>query len=88
MNFCGACTSRKPPKTKNMSSPNPVEPVEPTTTEENTLESVESKPSKQPNAWHVHVMHFKREHPDLQFKDVLRQAKATYVKKTPQQVEA
>ena len=38
------------------------------------------KQKRKPTAWNLHVMEYKKAHPDLKFKDVLKQAAKTYKK--------
>lgn len=60
-----------------------VEPTEEPAVTEDADEKNEGKKEKKPraaNPWLVHVAAFKRAHPDLKYKDVLKQAKETYVK--------
>ena len=42
----------------------------------------EIKKEKKPNPWSEHVAEFRKTHPDLSFKEVLKQAKETYTKVT------
>ena len=39
------------------------------------------KKKREPTAWNLHVMDYRKKHPELKFKDVLILAKETYVKK-------
>lgn len=43
-------------------------------------EKVKEKKTRAPNPWLIHVAAFKKAHPDLKYKEVLKQAKETYVK--------
>jgi hypothetical protein len=57
---------------------NPVPPVE---EKENIVPEVKTeKKPRGPNPWLEHVKLFKKSHPDLKYKDVLVQAKASYKK--------
>jgi len=40
------------------------------------------RPSRPPTKWMTHVKTFAKSHPDLKFKEVLQQAKLTYVKES------
>ena len=44
-------------------------------------ETVEEKPVRAENPWMIHVKQFRADHPELKYKEVLQQAKATYTKK-------
>jgi hypothetical protein len=50
---------------------------------EKTKKAEKPKKEKKPNKWHQHVMKFRETHPELSFKEVLRQASKTYKKQKP-----
>ena len=53
--------------------------VEPQPNAEETVKTV--KPQRKPNAWLIHVAAVKVENPAIAYKDVLKLAKETYMKK-------
>lgn len=83
MNFSGSKKEASMSTTTNDSIPTPLPlkrevtdaPVPPKAPEE-------VKKPKKHNPWSEHVAEFRKTHPDLSFKEVLKQAKETYTKVT------
>ena len=42
--------------------------------------TMENKSKRKPTKWNIHIMDYRKAHPDMKFKDVLKNAAKTYKK--------